>query len=125
MNSKNKLNIFFKFLGGFGIFVVMVASIPQIRKMIKTKRTDDVSRTSLILLLIGTLMLQTYAGYFRLWEVFIPNIFTLITLMVQIGLKRCFDTRIMPLGILDQQILDFQNSEPLSQELDLDEGLAK
>ena len=117
------IDLFFKLLGGFGIFIITMNSVPQIYKMIKTKRTDDVSGKSLMLLLLGILMAQVYSSYFQLWEMFIPNNVTIITCILQLILKKCYDTKIETVGILDKEIDFLQNAEEnFSQDLGLDDA---
>ena len=122
MTSENFNIWFFKSFGALGVFLVTLGNVPQIRKMIKTKRTDDISKSCLLLLLIGTILLQIYAGHFRLWEVFIPNNITLLSLLVQLLLKRRYDTKIEPIGILDKEIAILQEAEDnFSQDLGIDD----
>lgn len=90
-HSKNLEDWIFKSLGGLGILICMVSSIPQTYKMYKTRRTNDVSSTGIYILLMGTFMLEIYSYYFNLWEMFFPNIFTITGLIIQVTFKRCYD----------------------------------
>lgn len=81
----------FKCMGGIAILICCFSTFPQVYKMYKTKKTNDVAILSLISLFTGTLMFSIYAYYFGLWEVFIPNCVTLLMVTIQLILKKCFD----------------------------------
>lgn len=121
----------FKSMGGLAIFICMLSSIPQVFKMIKTKQTNDLSLTSILLLFTGTAMLEVYAFYFNLWEMFFPNIFTILSILIQIILKKCYDKQEDVPGLLDKFIdNDIEDKyddnkiyKPPSSDMDLDEDL--
>ena len=101
-HSKNLEDWIFKCMGGVAILVCMLSSIPQTIKMYKTKKTNDVSKTGIIVLLLGTIMLEVYSFYFNLWEMFFPNLFTITGLLIQLIFKKCYDGRV---GLLDDTSL--------------------
>ena len=94
----------FKSMGGLAIFVCAISTFPQVYKMFKTKKTNDVSKWSLLSLFTGTLLFSIYAFYFGLWEIFIPNFVTLLMIFLQILLKWCYDNN--KFDTLDEHILN-------------------
>ena len=91
----------FKCVGGLSVLVCISSMIPQIYKMYKTKRTNDLSITSYYINFCGVTLIEIYAFYFNLWEIFIPNVLSWLLIVLQILLKKCYDVKY---GILDEQL---------------------
>lgn len=95
--------ILFKLVGTLSIFICTSSRFPQIFKMVKTKKTNDISMKALIIILIGNILLQIYAIHFSLFEMVIPNILTMCLIIIQICLKCLYDRKIEPTQLIEQQ----------------------
>jgi|TARA_B110000914_G_C15408382_1_gene420581 uncharacterized protein with PQ loop repeat len=65
-------------LGTLAVIVTISGNIPQIIKIYKTKKTEDISTSGLVLKMIGKIMMLIYACYFHLWELFAPHIISFL-----------------------------------------------
>jgi len=72
------MELIFRFFGTLAVIVTISGNIPQIIKTYKTKRSRDISTSGLILKMVGKIMMLTYAFYFHLWELFLPNIISFL-----------------------------------------------
>lgn len=102
--EKGLEDFIFKCVGGLSVMICISSMIPQLYKMYKTKRTDDLSMKSYYINLCGITLIEIYTFYFNLWELFIPNILSFILILLQILMKKCYDNN--NYGILDKQFLD-------------------
>lgn len=101
-HEKSLEDFIIRCVGGLSVILCIASMIPQIYKMYKTKRTNDLSMKSYFINLLGITLIQIYAGYFNLWELFIPNLLSFILILLQMLMKKCYDTNY---GILDYQDL--------------------
>lgn len=89
----------FKCIGGLSVLVCISSMIPQIHKMCKTKKTNDLSITGYYINFCGITLIEIYAFYFNLWEIFIPNVLSWLLILLQILLKKCYDSNIEELNV--------------------------
>lgn len=92
----------FKSFAMFSVVLGISSMVPQIVRIWKTKKTNDLSIYALYILFLSITSMQIYAFYFNLWEIFFPNIISLCFTLVQIMLKKCYDTSELELGLLDE-----------------------
>lgn len=81
----------FKSFASLGIAISIFSAIPQIIKICKTKNSNDLSLIGMMINLVGIIFMQIYAFYFKLWEVFAPNMLSVFFVLVQIFLKYKYD----------------------------------
>jgi len=113
MTHENSLEDFiFRCVGGLSVAVCISSMGPQIHKMWKTKRTNDLSMMSYYINFVGVTLIEVYAFYFNLWEIFIPNVLSWILIVLQITMKKCYDTKY---GVLD---VKFDVDEPFVKEVE-------
>lgn len=112
-HTKSLEDFIFKCIGGLSVMVCISSMIPQIYKMHKTKRTNDLSITGYYINFVGITLIEVYSFYFNLWEIFIPNVLSWLLIVLQIILKKCYDT---DHGILDDQLIidDINFNKPVS-----------
>ena len=66
-------------LGFFGAFLGMITFLPQVIQVVKTKRTEDISLVTFIIILINNLVWIVY-GYFRRdLAIILINVFVFIS----------------------------------------------
>lgn len=87
MNLDNLLKIF----ASIGVTISVISAIPQIYKLWKDKSSKDLSIYTLCLNLTGVIIMEIYAFYFKLWEIFLPNLVSLTFIITQIIMKYCYD----------------------------------
>lgn len=85
------MDIFIKSLGTVAMIISLSSNIPQVYKMYKTKKTNDVSNRSLYLSLTGLSLMEVYSSYLGLWEIFGPNVLAITLISAQVILKRLYD----------------------------------
>jgi len=113
----------FKFFGGVAVMIMVSSNLPQIIKIFKIKRSNGLSTYALLMRFVASIMILVYAFYFKLWEIFIPNVINLILTGILLIMKKCYHED----GILDQQfLLDEESIHPdysdTSPNFDLDDG---
>lgn len=109
-HEQSLIDWIFKSIASLSIVVCISSQIPQILKIYKTKSSTDISRTSLIINLSGIVLMQTYAFYFNLWEIFIPNVVSCMFVVVIIIMKSCYDNN---MGVLDRSYNNMGNNDDI------------
>lgn len=77
---------FWQVVGAAAAILTMFGFVPQIRKMHETHSVDGVSLLMLIQCSVGAILWAIYGAHRGDYILIIPNIITLITLIVAIGL---------------------------------------
>ena len=101
------MEVFIKSLGTIAMIISLSSNIPQVYKMYKTKKTDDVSNRSLYLSLTGLSLMEVYSGYLVLWEIFGPNILAISLISAQVIFKRMYDNN--DVQLLNEEENDIEN----------------
>ena len=60
--TKETTDILFKGIGALAVITCLSSSIPQILKMRKTQKTNDISMTSLVIMFFGLIFVEMYSG---------------------------------------------------------------
>ena len=123
-NQESLVDWIFTIIGGISIFICTSSMIPQVIRMLKTKETTHIARMGLYINLLGTSMATCYAYYFKLWELFIPEIVGIILVSIQLLLKKCYDVNVdhINMGILDSKFITTSDSES-KDGIDLDDDV--
>lgn len=85
------VNKIFRGLGTLAVITTISGNIPQIIKMYKTKKSKDISNSGLIIKIIGKIMILIYSFLFGLWEIFIPNIISILLTIILLIQKNYYD----------------------------------
>ena len=89
------MDLIFRFFGTLAVIVTISGNIPQIIQTYKTKRARDISTSGLILKMVGKIMMLTYAFYFHLWELFLPNIISFLLTTIILVQKYYYNEEII------------------------------
>lgn len=108
MSEVSLKNYIFKCVGGLAVVVCIASMVPQILKIRRTKKTDDLSKTGYYINLTGVLLIEIYSFYFNLWELFIPNLVSILLILLQILMKKCYDNN--DDGVLDNDYQSFDHN---------------
>lgn len=87
------VNESFRLLGTLAVITTISGNIPQIIQMYKTKKSKDISNSGLIIKIIGKIMILIYAFLFNLWEIFAPNIISILLTIILFIQKYYYDRR--------------------------------
>jgi uncharacterized protein with PQ loop repeat len=85
MCDSNNLSV--NYIGYAGGIILSICLIPQIYKIIKTKKVDNISYMWQFLYIIGICLHLYYGVYYDLLPIYIPSIIELIFIFVLLGLK--------------------------------------
>ena len=94
MFDKNNTILDFRtqeYFGWAGNFIFLSAQISQVVYTFKVKRTNDISYSLQILLLIGNIMYTTFGVLDKSLSMFIGNLLTVFTAIIQIIQKIHYD----------------------------------
>ena len=96
MIHSNHSNIIFsnqEYYGWLGNFIFITAQISQVIHTYKVKRTRDISYILQVLLLIGNLMYTTFGYLDNSFSMFVGNLVTVFTSLIQISQKIYYDKK--------------------------------
>ena len=96
MTHSNHTNVLLskqEYYGWVGNFIFITAQISQVFHTFKVKRTNDISYTLQILLLIGNLMYTTFGYIDNSLSMFLGNLITVFTSLIQISQKIYYDNK--------------------------------
>lgn len=74
-------------IGSLGGVLIVVCQIPQLRKIIVTKRVDDISLETYVLLFIGQIMWGVYGILKSDLQIILTNIISAVITLAIISLK--------------------------------------
>ena len=83
----------YELLGIFGGIVIVLSWIPQMVRIIKNKKSEDVSIIFLIVILIGTISLLFYSVWIKDLIYTLINLFAAIDIIVVIALALYYGPR--------------------------------
>ena len=83
----------YKYIGYTSGFILSICLIPQIYKVIKTKKANDISYIWQILYFIGLLLNIVFCYLEKIWPIFIPSILEITLCTILLLLKINYDTR--------------------------------
>ena len=83
----------YKYIGYTSGFILSICLIPQIYKVIKTKKATDISYIWQILYFIGLLLNIVFCYLEKIWPILIPSILEITMCAILLLLKISYDTR--------------------------------
>lgn len=82
---------FYEVLQLLGGLILSVGAIPQIEQIVRTKSAKDLNLATLVTLIVGMGMMETYAIHENILMFAITNTISLILASVQLALKIYYD----------------------------------
>lgn len=82
-----------RIIGSMSSIMYVLAAVPQIIKIIKTKNTKDLSLITMFINLAAAIMYEIYTFYFKLYELFFPALVSICFTITQIVFKYRYDRK--------------------------------
>ena len=108
------VNPIFRSLGTIAVITTISGNIPQIIKIHKTKKAKDISISGLNLKILGKILILIYSFLFGLWEIFAPNIISILLTIILLGQKIYYDRRVNNFQIIEEILEDQSDPNPPS-----------